>query len=40
LAVKAAALAALTAGSLAPGTIRASGKGHRIAGRDYNETKG
>lgn len=40
LAVKAAALAALTAGSLSLGTIRASGKGHRIAGRDYNETKG
>ncbi|EFB1289787.1 helix-turn-helix transcriptional regulator [Escherichia coli] len=40
LAVKAAALAALTAGSSAPSTISVSGKGHRVAGRDYNEKKG
>lgn len=40
LAVKAAALAALTAGSSASNTVSVSGKGHRIAGRDYNETKG
>lgn len=39
LAIKAAALAALTAGSSASGTVAVSGQGNRIAGRDYNENK-
>ncbi|UJD79847.1 helix-turn-helix transcriptional regulator [Serratia rubidaea] len=41
LAVKAAAFAALTAGSAATDSkaINVSGSGHRIAGRDYNEHK-
>ncbi|MCS2168175.1 helix-turn-helix domain-containing protein [Scandinavium manionii] len=39
LAVKAAALAALTAGSSASNSINASGSGNRIAGRDFNENK-
>ncbi|HHX9832681.1 TPA: helix-turn-helix domain-containing protein [Salmonella enterica subsp. enterica] len=37
LMVKAAALAALTAGSSASNAINVSGKGNRVAGRDYNE---
>lgn len=39
IAVKAAALAALTAGSSASNAINVSGKGNRVAGRDYNEKK-
>jgi transcriptional regulator with XRE-family HTH domain len=39
LAVKAAALAALTAGSSATNSISVSGGSNRIAGRDYNENK-
>ncbi|ECA5249523.1 helix-turn-helix transcriptional regulator [Salmonella enterica subsp. enterica serovar Louisiana] len=39
LMVKAAALAALTAGSSASNAINVSGKGNRVAGRDYNEKK-
>ena len=39
LAIKAAALAALTAGSSASGAVTVSGQGNRIAGRDYNENK-
>lgn len=39
LAVKAAALAALTAGSSASHSISVSGKGNRVAGRDFNENK-
>lgn len=39
LAIKAAALAALTAGSSASKTITVSGKGNRVAGRDFNENK-
>ncbi len=40
LAVKAAALAALTAGtSVTAGPINVTGSGHRIAGRDYHEGK-
>lgn len=39
LAVKAAALAALTAGSSAAGSVNVSGSGNRIAGRDYHEKK-
>ncbi|MEB7738462.1 helix-turn-helix domain-containing protein [Escherichia coli] len=38
--VKAAAFAALTAGNSVSNTVNVSGKGHRIAGRDYNETEG
>lgn len=37
LAIKAAALAALTAGSSASNSITVSGKGNRVAGRDFNE---
>ncbi|EHF9643861.1 helix-turn-helix transcriptional regulator [Salmonella enterica] len=39
LAVKAAALAALTAGSSASGSVNVSGNSNRVAGRDYNEKK-
>ncbi|MCT2388596.1 helix-turn-helix domain-containing protein [Erwinia pyrifoliae] len=39
LAVKAAALAALTAGSSAHSSINVSGSGQRVAGRDYHEGK-
>lgn len=39
LAVKAAALAALTAGSSASNSVNVSGQGNRVAGRDYNENK-
>ncbi|EQA9810909.1 TPA: helix-turn-helix domain-containing protein [Klebsiella oxytoca] len=39
LAVKAAALAALTAGSSATNSMTISGQGNRVAGRDYNENK-
>ncbi|EPH2852327.1 helix-turn-helix domain-containing protein [Serratia nevei] len=39
LAVKAAALAALTAGSSASNTVSVTGQGNRVAGRDYNENK-
>ncbi|AEN67366.1 helix-turn-helix domain protein (plasmid) [Enterobacter soli] len=37
LAVKAAALAALNAGNAASDSINVSGRGNRVAGRDYNE---
>lgn len=37
LAVKAAALAALTAGSSVTNSISVSGQGNRVAGRDFNE---
>ncbi len=39
LPVKAAVLAALTAGSSTSGSINVSGQGNRVAGRDYNENK-
>ncbi|EOZ0908354.1 helix-turn-helix domain-containing protein [Klebsiella quasipneumoniae] len=39
IAVKAAALAALTAGNSASSSINVSGQGNRVAGRDYNENK-
>ncbi|MCA6969211.1 helix-turn-helix domain-containing protein [Pectobacterium carotovorum] len=39
LAVKAAALAALTAGSSATASINVTGSGQRVAGRDYHEGK-
>ncbi|OON40792.1 transcriptional regulator [Izhakiella australiensis] len=39
LAIKAAALAALTAGNSASNSISVSGKGNRVAGRDFNENK-
>lgn len=39
LAVKAAALAALTAGNSASNSINVSGQGNRVAGRDYSENK-
>ncbi|EAA7554963.1 XRE family transcriptional regulator [Salmonella enterica] len=39
IAVKAAALAALTAGSSASGSVNVSGSGNRVAGRDYHEKK-
>lgn len=39
LAIKAAAMAALTAGNSASGSINVSGQGNRVAGRDYNENK-
>ncbi|MHC9057768.1 helix-turn-helix domain-containing protein [Pantoea sp. y20] len=39
LALKAAALAALTAGNTASNNITVSGQGNRVAGRDYKETK-
>ncbi|NDJ58082.1 helix-turn-helix transcriptional regulator [Enterobacteriaceae bacterium 4M9] len=39
LAIKAAAMAALTAGNSASKTITVSGKGNRVAGRDFNENK-
>ncbi|MEO5522583.1 helix-turn-helix transcriptional regulator [Citrobacter youngae] len=39
LAVKAAALAALTAGSSSNASISVSGQGNRVAGRDLNENK-
>lgn len=39
LAVKAAALAALTAGNSASNSVQVSGKGNRVAGRDFNENK-
>jgi hypothetical protein len=38
-AVKAAVLAALTAGNSASSSISVSGQGNRVAGRDYNENK-
>lgn len=37
LALKAAAMAALTAGNSVTASINVSGKGNRVAGRDYNE---
>lgn len=39
LAVKAAALAGLTAGTASANSISVSGHGNRVAGRDYNENK-
>ncbi|ECI5108698.1 XRE family transcriptional regulator [Salmonella enterica subsp. diarizonae] len=39
LAVKAAVLGALTAGSSAHGSVNASGNSNRVAGRDYIEKK-
>ncbi|TXE42462.1 MULTISPECIES: helix-turn-helix domain-containing protein [Serratia] len=39
LVVKAAALAALSAGSSASNTVSVTGQGNRVAGRDYNENK-
>lgn len=39
IAIKAAALAALTAGSSASNSLTVSGQGNRVAGRDYQETK-
>lgn len=39
LAVKAAALAALSAGSSVSNSISVTGQGNRIAGRDFNEKK-
>lgn len=39
LVIKAAALAALTAGNSASNSINVSGQGNRVAGRDFNETK-
>lgn len=39
LAIKAAAMAALTAGNSASGSVNVSGRGNRVAGRDYNENK-
>ncbi|WP_225085108.1 XRE family transcriptional regulator [Pectobacterium colocasium] len=39
IAVKAAALAALTAGSSATASINVTGSGQRVAGRDYHEGK-
>lgn len=39
LAVKAAVLAALTAGSSASNSVNVSGQRNRVAGRDYNENK-
>lgn len=39
LAIKAAAMAALTAGNSASNSISVSGKDNRVAGRDYNENK-
>ncbi|WP_368286730.1 helix-turn-helix domain-containing protein [Klebsiella variicola] len=39
LPVKAAVLAALTAGNSASNSISVSGQGNRVAGRDYNENK-
>lgn len=39
LVVKAAALAALTAGSSASNSVQVSGKGNRVAGRDFLENK-
>lgn len=39
LSIKAAALAALTAGNSASNSINVSGQGNRVAGRDYNENK-
>ncbi|MCE1610729.1 helix-turn-helix domain-containing protein [Enterobacter kobei] len=39
LPVKAAVLAALTAGNSTSGSVNVSGQGNRVAGRDYNENK-
>lgn len=39
LAIKAAAMAALTAGNSASNSINVSGQGNRVAGRDFNESK-
>lgn len=39
LVIKAAALAALTAGNSASNSLSVSGHGNRVAGRDFNETK-
>ncbi|KMK28953.1 transcriptional regulator [Pluralibacter gergoviae] len=39
LAIKAAAVAALTAGTASADSISVSGHGNRVAGRDYNENK-
>ncbi|MDT8883201.1 helix-turn-helix transcriptional regulator [Klebsiella aerogenes] len=39
LAVKAAALAALNAGSATSPSVNVSGQSNRVAGRDYNENK-
>ncbi|MBA0204406.1 helix-turn-helix domain-containing protein [Pectobacterium aroidearum] len=39
LAIKVAALAALTAGSSATASINVTGSGQRVAGRDYHEGK-
>ncbi|MHA6633458.1 helix-turn-helix domain-containing protein [Citrobacter farmeri] len=39
LAIKAAAMAALTAGNSVSNSINVSGSGNRVAGRDFNENK-
>lgn len=39
VAIKAAAMAALTAGNSASNSIHVSGQGNRVAGRDFNENK-
>ncbi|MCI4412460.1 helix-turn-helix domain-containing protein [Klebsiella variicola] len=39
IAIKAAAMAALTAGNSASNSINVSGQGNRVAGRDFNENK-
>lgn len=39
LAIKAAAMAALTAGNSVSSSIKVSGSGNRVAGRDFNENK-
>lgn len=39
IAIKAAAMAALTAGNSASNSIHVSGQGNRVAGRDFNENK-
>ncbi|HEM8561188.1 TPA: helix-turn-helix transcriptional regulator [Citrobacter farmeri] len=39
LAIKAAAMAALTAGNSVSSSINVSGSGNRVAGRDFNENK-
>lgn len=39
IAIKAAAMAALTAGNSVSNSIHVSGQGNRVAGRDFNENK-
>ncbi|MCW2452315.1 UNVERIFIED_ORG: transcriptional regulator with XRE-family HTH domain [Rahnella aquatilis] len=39
LVIKAAALAALTAGNSATNSVHVTGQGNRVAGRDYSENK-